>query len=783
MGETDGTTASPPATMPEETSRLEAEASGVEAVSPVGSEGIGSVPEPPPPPAPREEESPDVGTSSADLQRLARQPATGPKTWRRSARAMDKMMPHNVEAEEAVLGALLIDPDAIFKVAAYLTPADFYIERHGWVYEAILALHDRREAVDFVTLCDELERHDRLEEAGGAAYITQLINVVPTSIHVEYYGHIVERAAIRRRLIRAATEIAALAYEESEDIDQAVDRAEQILFGVSQRRLARDLVPIRQVISEYYDRVDYLYRHGDKFIGVPTGFKGIDRLLGGLQRSDLVIVAGRPAMGKTSLVLNIAHHAAINNQRVAIFSLEMSNEQLVQRLISSETEISSQRLRTGQLKEDEWPRFIQASGILSDQHIYVDDTPSISAMQMRTKCRRLHAEHGLDLVIVDYLQLMQGDRRSENRVQEISYISRMLKGLARELNVPLIAASQLSRAVEQRHNKHPMLSDLRESGCLTGDTLVQMADRRRLPIRTLAENDSSINIMALNQETWKLEPAEARKAWKTGTRPVLRLTTQLGHEIRATGNHRFRTLQGWKRLDEVAIGEHIALPRSWEQLYGAGSTITESEAALLGHLIGDGCTLPRHAVQYTTKERELAGIVVNLATSIFKDAVTPRIERQRTWWQVFLSASEQAVMGMSYCGTTLYQSNISRERALRVSRIVKNRQLERLAVSDVYWDRVAAIEPDGIEDVYDLEVPGHHNFVANDIIVHNSIEQDADVVMFIYRDEVYNPDTPMKDIAEVIVSKHRHGPTGLVELYFRKEVTRFEELTRQEVPL
>jgi replicative DNA helicase len=491
MEETDGTTAPSSTTIPDEPNESEAKAVGAESAPSTGEE-TSDIPEPPAPP-PVEEEPSEVEVSVADLQQLARQPEITPSTRRRPARAPDKMMPHNVEAEEAVLGSLLIDPDAIFKVATYLMPADFFIERNGWVYEAILALHDRREAVDFVTLCDDLERHDRLQEIGGAAYITHLINVVPTSIHVEYYGHIVERAAIRRRLIRAATQIAALAYEEGDDVDEAVDRAEQILFGVSQRRLARDLIPIRQVISEYYDRIDYLYRHGDEFIGVPTGFPRIDRLLGGLQRSDLIIVAGRPAMGKTSLALNIAHSAAVKNQRVAIFSLEMSNEQLVQRLIASETGISSHRLRTGKLKEDEWDKFAQATGILSDQHIFIDDTPSISAMQMRTKCRRLHAEHGLDLIIVDYLQLMQGDRRSENRVQEISYISRMLKGLARELNVPVMAASQLSRAVEQRGDKHPMLSDLRESGSIEQDADIVMFIYREevyepeTPMKNIAE--------------------------------------------------------------------------------------------------------------------------------------------------------------------------------------------------------------------------------------------------------------------------------------------------------
>lgn len=382
----------------------------------------------------------------------------------------DKMVPHNVEAEQAVLGALLIDPDAIFKVNTFVRAADFYVERHQWIYDAMLALHERREVIDFVTLCDELARREQLAELGGAAYITALINATPTALNVEYYGHIVERTSILRRLIGAAGEIAALAYEDTDDVDDVVDRAEQILFGVSQRRIARDVMPIRDVISEYYDRIDYLYQHKGETIGVPTGFHNIDKLLGGLQKSDLIIVAARPGMGKTSLMLSIALNAARKyNQRVAIFSLEMSAEQLVQRLISSETGIDSQRLRIGNLRDDEWPIFTQATGALSETMIFIDDTPSISSMQVRTKARRLYAEYGLDLLIIDYLQLMQSDRRSENRVQEISFLSRSLKGLARELNIPVMVASQLSRAVEQRNDKHPMLSDLRESGSIEQD--------------------------------------------------------------------------------------------------------------------------------------------------------------------------------------------------------------------------------------------------------------------------------------------------------------------------
>jgi replicative DNA helicase len=386
----------------------------------------------------------------------------------------EKTVPHNLEAEEAVLGALLIDPEALFRVAPFLRPEDFYVQKNGWIYQAILDLHERREPIDFVTLRNELETRGLLEEVGGAAYIAQLIDTVPTAIHVEAYGHIVEEAAIRRRLIGAAGDIAQLAYREQQDIGEVMDRAEQALFSISQRRITRDLAPIQEVIRQYYDRIEYLYDHRDEPLGVPTGFVDLDRLLGGLQKSDLVIVAARPGVGKTSLCLSFARNAARLGKHVAIFSLEMSAEQVVQRLVSAETGIDAQRLRLGQLEEDEWPLFVQATGVLSDLPIFIDDTPSITALQLRTKARRIHAEYGLDLILVDYLQLMTGDVRVENRVQEVSYISRMLKGLARELDVPVVAASQLSRAVEQRTDKRPVLSDLRESGSLEQDSDVVM---------------------------------------------------------------------------------------------------------------------------------------------------------------------------------------------------------------------------------------------------------------------------------------------------------------------
>jgi len=389
----------------------------------------------------------------------------------------ERLPPQNIEAEQSVLGSLLIDPDAVIRVMIFLRPEDFYRETHQQIYTAITNLHERREPADFITLCDELERREALASVGGPAYITSLINCVPTSIHVEHYAHIVERTALMRRLIQAAGQIAGLAYEGADQADEVIDRAEQILFGISQRRLSHSLRPIREVLDKYYDRIEYLHQHQGEVVGLPTGFIDLDRLLGGLEKSDLVIVAGRPGMGKTSLALSIAQNASLRlGAVVALFSLEMSGEQLVQRLVAAETGIDSRRLRVGDLRGVEWDQFVKTTGVLADTLLFIDDTPSPSPMEIRTKSRRLAAEYKLDLIIIDYLQLMQGGsgRRSENRVQEISYISRALKGLARELEVPVMALSQLSRAVEQRQDKHPVLADLRESGAIEQDADIVM---------------------------------------------------------------------------------------------------------------------------------------------------------------------------------------------------------------------------------------------------------------------------------------------------------------------
>ncbi len=383
--------------------------------------------------------------------------------------------PNSREAEEAVLGSILINPESYYDVAEILHEDDFYIIRNQWVWAAFVRLNEKRSPIDILTVSQDLEEHSQLTDIGGQAYLISLVNQTPTSLHAQTYSHIVEQHAIRRRMLVAANEMAKLAYDQEKDVDSIIDKAEMSVFGLSERRVRHDLEPIDHVLSEYYDHVDELSQRDEEIFGVPTGLTDLDRLLGGLQKSDLLIIAGRPGSGKTGFMLSIAKNAAQKHKKhVAFFSLEMSNEQLVQRLIAQETKIDTQRLRTGKLADDEWPIFTHAIEVLGDTHIWLDDTPAITPLQLRTKCRRLHMEHSLDLIIIDYLQLMGSDTRSENRVQEVSHISRSLKVLARELNVPVLAAAQLSRAVEQREGKKPVLSDLRESGSLEQDSDIVM---------------------------------------------------------------------------------------------------------------------------------------------------------------------------------------------------------------------------------------------------------------------------------------------------------------------
>ena len=388
----------------------------------------------------------------------------------------ERVPPQNIEAEQSVLGAMLIKKEAITRAQELLRPDDFYREAHRIVFETMLELAGDNEAVDLVTLTEALRKKEMLEKVGGISFITALANYVPTAANIVYHAQIVKEKSELRHLIDAATEIASAAYEATDDVKDIMDDAEKKILAVAANQTGGAFEPIRNIVIDTVGRVETLYENQGGLTGISTGFRDLDRDTSGLQKSDLILVAARPSMGKTAFTLNIATYAAMHGHTVAFFSLEMSKEQLVQRMLCSEGGIDSQRLRTGQLEDADWDRLINTADRVSKASIYIDDTAGINVMDLRSKARRLKAEHGLDLIVIDYLQLMQGRARSnsDNRQQEISEISRSLKALARELDVPVVALSQLSRSVESRTVKKPMLSDLRESGSLEQDADIVM---------------------------------------------------------------------------------------------------------------------------------------------------------------------------------------------------------------------------------------------------------------------------------------------------------------------
>lgn len=392
-------------------------------------------------------------------------------TWRGSTMDQTRVPPNSLEAEQAVIGAIFLEPEAFSTAAERLTPADFYRTNHQIIFQAMLELFEKGEPIDLITVTTLLTNENKIDAAGGVVYLTQLTESVPTAANIDYYSKIVEEKAILRRLIQTATDIVTQTYAREDEVEELIDEAERNILSVSSRKNAQSFKEIKDVLIEVYDNIEKLHHAENDVTGIPTGYRDLDRMTSGFQKNDLIIIAARPSMGKTAFALNIAQNVATTtDENVAIFSLEMGAEQLVQRMLSAEGNIDSQRLRTGKLTEEDWTKLTMAMGSLSHAGIFIDDSPGIRVADIRSKCRRLKQEHGLGMIIIDYLQLIQGSGSNrENRQQEVSEISRSLKALARELEVPLIALSQLSRSVEQRQDKRPMMSDLRESGSIEQD--------------------------------------------------------------------------------------------------------------------------------------------------------------------------------------------------------------------------------------------------------------------------------------------------------------------------
>ena len=386
-----------------------------------------------------------------------------------TAAAPERTLPHNLDAERSVLGAVLIDNEAFNVAASVIDARAFFRDAHRRIFDRMVALSERSQPIDLVTLKEELERAGELDEVGGPAYIAALLDGVPRTTNVEYYARIVKEKSTLRHLIYSANKILANAYEADQDADLILDEAESAIFSVADDRIKSGFIPMRDLVKDSFPKIEQLFEHKSFITGIATGFADIDKMTRGFQRGDLIIVAARPSMGKTSLVLNIAQHVATNNQVAGFFSLEMSKEQLFMRMLASEAKIDNYRLMSGQIGQKEYGNITHALETLSDAHLYIDDTAGAGVLEMRAKARRLQAEQGLDLLAVDYIQLMTGRGRFENRTLELASISRSLKGLAKELNVPIVVLSQLSRAPEARSDKRPQLSDLRESGALEQD--------------------------------------------------------------------------------------------------------------------------------------------------------------------------------------------------------------------------------------------------------------------------------------------------------------------------
>jgi replicative DNA helicase len=834
--------------------------------------------------------------------------------------ASGRIPPHNLQAEESVLGAILLSRDALGAVIeAGLRYDDFYKPAHQHIFDVAVAVSQSGGPVDTITVAEELSRLGLLEQAGGVEALHALQNATPAISNAASYARIVQDAAMLRRLILVAADISEIGYSRPDNVDDALDEAESRVFRVADRRVVDSYRDIGELMKLAVDRIEENFARGDTITGIATGYNDLDELLSGLQPSTLNIIGARPSMGKTAMGLGIATHVAKHSGRpVLVFSLEMGHVELTQRILSSEAEVDSQKIRNGRLSEADWAKIGRAIGRL-EVPLFLDDNPRVTVMEIRAKARRLRMQHGdLGLILVDYLQLMSGGGNAENRQLEVSEISRNLKILARELEVPIVALSQLSRNLESRSDKHPMLSDLRESGCLTAGTRLLRADTNaEVTLGELVDRGiRDVPVWSLD-DRFRLVPATLTHAFSSGVKPVFRMRLASGRTIEATSSHRFRTVDGWVQLDELGVGSRIAVPRRLDRP-DMLTPMDPDEIVLLAHLLGDGCVLPRQPIHYTSADEEnlravddaawrrfgihgcrswakfvpdcvfslpaeqialflrhlwatdgsltLAGpstangssappvrlyygsssrrLVDGVQQLLLRLGIQSRIstvikgdhrpgyhlridgaDSQRVYLErvgvhgergrlvpealrrlhgivsnpdvdtipaavrsTIISALSRAGMthrhlasaiGEDYCGSYLLGStrrprSSSRERLERIASAVESKALMDLAASDVLWDRVVAIEPLGVQPVFDATVRSTHNFIANGVVAHNSLEQDADVVIFLYRDEVYNKESPDRGAADVIVAKHRAGPTGAMRLVFRGQYARFD---------
>jgi replicative DNA helicase len=557
------------------------------------------------------------------------------KVLESAANVEGRVPPQAVEIEAQVLGAMLLEREAIARVIEVLDEDAFHPEYHRKIFQAIIAMFDRSEPVDIITLAEELRRRGHLEVVGGETYLAELTMKVTSAANVEYHAKIVLEKSLLRNLIIAASAIAARGYSPTEDAFDLLDEAEQTIFQISEKRLKKTFIAMHKAVHDTLDILQSIHGKHSGVTGVPTGFRDFDTLTGGLQNSDLIIVAGRPSCGKTAFALSLARNAAMHREKptgVGIFSLEMSTQQLVMRLLCAEAKVDAHAVRTGRLPEDDWKRMSIAAGRLADANIFIDDSASLGILELRAKARRLKAERNVGLIVVDYLQLMQGPKDAESREKEISAISRSLKALAKELNIPVVALSQLSRAVESRNDKRPILSDLRE--CVTGDTLVMLTTGERKPICELVGMQPEVFAVDEHQ---RIVRATSDWVWSVGEKPVYEMHLASGRTLKATAKHRVLSAKGWVHVEEMKSGDRVAIARRIAEP-SKPSSWSEHRLGLLAHLMGDGSYLSGQPLRYTTSSEDNSAFVTEAAVQEFGVTVN-RHPGKGNWHQLVLSGN------------------------------------------------------------------------------------------------------------------------------------------------
>ncbi|WP_084719036.1 replicative DNA helicase [Streptacidiphilus carbonis] len=861
----------------------------------------------------------------------------------------ERVPPQDLAAEQSVLGGMLLSKDAIADVVEVLKPVDYYRPAHELIHSAILDLYARGEPADPITVASELVKRGEITRVGGPSYLHTLVNSVPTAANAEYYAEIVHERAVLRRLVEAGTRIAQMGYAAEGDVDEIVNAAQAEIYAVTEQRTNEDYAPLGDIMEGALDEIESIGSRSGQMSGVPTGFADLDSLTNGLHPGQMIVVAARPAMGKSTLALDFARSCSVKHKIPSVFfSLEMGRNEIAMRLLSAEARVALHHMRSGNMTDEDWTRLARRMPELNDSPLFIDDSPNLSMMEIRAKCRRLKQRNDLRLVVIDYLQLMQngGSRRPESRQQEVSEMSRNLKLLAKELELPVIALSQLNRGPEQRTDKRPMVSDLRESGCVTAGTRLLRADTgAEVTIGELMESGArDIPVWSVD-ERMKLVARTLTHAFPSGVKEAFRVRLASGREVEATANHPFLTYDGWKPLGELTVGDRVAVPRR----IGAPERTTacpEAEVVMLAHLIGDGCAAPRQPIHYTSNDVANLDAVEQAAAHF---GITPRREAQETRWHTYLPApfklargrrnpiaawldgfglygkrshekflpsevfglpdeqvrlflrhlwatdgsvtvsnagavrvyyattSErlardlqqlllrceiqtrlrrvgntngrpgwtvdvsgvtdqrrflhdigvhgaravqvnkalhrlaavvantnpdtipvqvwgrvreamkerdvttrafQEQLGTAYCGSTIYRAAPSRSRLHRVAEILQDAELDLLATSDVLWDSITEVESIGDQPVFDATVLGTHNFIANGMVLHNSIEQDADMVILLHREDAYEKESPRAGEADLIVAKHRNGPTATITVAFQGHYSRFVDMAQ-----